>query len=78
MSKYKQGRSAIHQRIRKAMRGKRVWKPWQLQTKLNLQGGYRRLSESTLTRELRRMLDVKVVPCANDSWDYSLIKECKV
>ena len=73
MNNYKQGQSDLHQLIRKIMRQKRWWKPWMVQNELNNRRR-KRIAESTVTREMRRMADLMTRPCHNDSWDYSLIK----
>lgn len=71
MEAYKAGNSDIHQLITKIMKRRKWWKPWQVQHELNCRRK-KRISESTLNRELRRMPNITNRPCHNDSWDYSI------
>ena len=73
MSNYSSGVSELHHKIRKIMKRKKYWKPHQILDILNAKSK-KRISESTLTRELRRMTDLTTRYCYNDAWDYSLEK----
>jgi len=75
MDKYNSGISEIHQLITKIMKQKKWFKPWEIQNSLNIRR-VKRIAESTVSRELRRMPNVVNRRCDGDSWDYCL--ECKV
>lgn len=64
-----------HEAIRKIMKRKKLWKPYEIQTQLCKIGRY--YSESSITRRLREMRDV--ISCRPSSkfsraWDYTLVK----
>ena len=74
MGLYDQGLAPSQNQIRQIMKGRKWWKPYQLQAEL-FKINKKRKSESTITRDLRRMRDVENRYRKNDSWDYRLIQE---
>lgn len=61
--------------IKKIMKRKKYWYPYELQTRLAQQKIF--WSESTITRELRKMPDVVSLPPTNPkvsrAWTYSIL-----